>query len=157
MTDPTRSRGRYPALDGSNVSVLPGVKPDDIDTTSEHEKKSTELMPKMTVQQKKVWLRLGPHLVSTGRLSELSVDAFQEYCDIKTQLDELKKFRKDKGYSYETEGRHGLQHKAYPEMAQLNQLRTQFTQLCAHFGLTPATEARIRESKGSGEQNPFAK
>jgi phage terminase small subunit len=84
------------------------------------------------------------------------VDAFEQYCDVKVQLDKLRKFRDENGYKYVTMGRHGEQHKNYPEIAQLNQCITQFQQWCTHFGLTPATEARFNDAQGDlFEDNPF--
>ncbi|MFL0802577.1 MAG: P27 family phage terminase small subunit [Agarilytica sp.] len=148
---------RYPTKDG-NVSALPGVDLEDVKAETTHEETAAALIPRgTTAAQKKVWLELGPTLVANNRLSEQSVHAFLEYCDVVVEMAALRKFRKTNNYSYKTTGRHGDQVKTHPEIAQLNTLRTQFMQLCAHFGITPATAARVGTEQKPEESNPFKK
>lgn len=161
MTDSTPKTIKTPYKDRyakSNVSAMPGVNLEAVTVSKTDEEDSKELMPRgITAAQKKIWLRLGSVMVASGRLNDYSADSFLEYCDVKVEMDTLKKFRKANGYTYETIGRHGEQIKLYPEIAQLNTLRIQFFQMCAHFGLTPATESRVNEAKALEESNPFKK
>ncbi len=148
---------RYPSR-GGNVSALPGVDLKDAKAETTHEETAKALIPRgTTAAQKKVWRALGPTLVANNRLSEQSVHAFLEYCDVVVEMAALRKFREENEYSYKTTGRHGVQAKTHPEIAQLNTLRTQFMQLCAHFGITPATAARVGTEQKPEESNPFKK
>ena len=159
MTEKNSPDGRYSGLRGAPVATLPGVDLAASDPQPSHQQTADRLKPKkLSAAQRHVWDRLGPTLVEMGRLTPLTADAFLEYCDIKVELDTLKALRQKQGYSFSTTGRHGEQAKTYPEVIQLNNLRAQFTQLCAHFGLTPATETRFADGrKGESGENPFAK
>lgn len=150
-------RDRYSGAQSATVSAIHGGTLPSGKSESELVEQAKSLMLRgMSAKQKKVWLTVGPALVGEGRLKKTTAHAFLELCDVIVEIEELRKFRKNNSYSYSTEGRYGLQHKSFPETAQLNTLRSQFIQLCAHFGMTPGTDSKAGTGDGGkGEANPF--
>lgn len=115
-----------------------------------HLEKAKELMPKgMSAAEKRVWLRIAPELNKLGRLKKHFVDFIQEYCVVKCRMDATRSYLDKRDWTYVTTGRHGVQHKSRPEVAQLNDDWRKWNSLVAQLGLSPATELRFNDRQGS--------
>lgn len=115
-----------------------------------HIQRAKELMPRgMSSDEKRVWNRIGPELSKLGRLKKHYVDFVQEYCVVKVRMDETRNELDKISWTYITTGRHGVQHKSRPEVAQLNDDWRKWNSLVAQLGLSPATELRFNDKQGS--------
>lgn len=115
-----------------------------------HQQKADELAPaELTELERKVWDRLAPELSRLNRLKPHFVDFIAQYCVVKVRMDGLR-IELDAGqWSYVTHGRHGVQRKSRPEVAQLNDDWRKWNSLVAQLGLSPATELRFNDRQGS--------
>lgn len=109
----------------------------------------------MNDAEKRVWDRVAPELAAEGRLKLLYVDFVQEYCVVKARLDHVRADLDMNAWTYETEGRHGLQRKSRPEVGQYNDDWRKWNSLVGQLGLSPATELRFNDPQGSLFDNPF--
>lgn len=115
-----------------------------------HRDRAKKLMPKgMTAAEKKIWTRIAPELNKLGRLKKHFVDFIQEYCVVKARMDAARVLLDEKEWTYITEGRHGVQFKSRPEVAQLNDDWRKWNSLVAQLGLSPATELRFNDKQGN--------
>lgn len=138
--------GRYKE---SNVAQLPSVEHD----KAHHERHlaiAKDLTPdELGKSEQKVWLRLAPELSKQGRLKRHFVDFIAEYCIVKVRLDGWRVHLDKNDWTYETVGRHGVQMKSRPEVAQLNDDWRKWNSLVAQLGLSPATELRFNDKQGN--------
>lgn len=138
--------GRYRE---SNVATHPSV----LTNEAEHEKHvaiARELMPEDIGEgEQKVWMRLAPELSKQGRLKRYFIDFVAEYCVVKVRMDGWRVYLDKHEWSYITTGRHGIQHKSRPEVAQLNDDWRKWNSLVGQLGLSPATELRFNDKQGS--------
>ncbi|QEY15476.1 hypothetical protein D0C16_05505 [Cellvibrio sp. KY-GH-1] len=115
-----------------------------------HIQRAKELMPRgMNADEKRVWNRIAPELSRLGRLKKHFVDFVQEYCVVKVRMDATRCQLDKDNWTYITTGRHGVQHKSRPEVAQLNDDWRKWNSLVAQLGLSPATELRFNDRQGS--------
>lgn len=115
-----------------------------------HKDRAAELRPRyLTRAEKRVWDRVAPELSRLNRLRPHYVDFIAEYCVVKVRMDETRKALDEKDWTYVTSGRHGIQHKSRPEVAQLNDDWRKWNSLVAQLGLSPATELRFNDRQGS--------
>ena len=133
---------KHPAYDQGKAAIDENKK--------QHAAAARKLRPRtLSREEKKVWDRVAPCLSSLGRLKPHYVDFIAEYCVIKVRLDGLRKQLDEVDWSYITTGRHGVQHKSRPEVAQLNDDWRKWNSLIAQLGLSPATELRFNDRQGS--------
>lgn len=115
-----------------------------------HKDRAKELMPRgMNADEKRVWNRIAPELSRLNRLKKHYVDFVQEYCVVKVRMDATRAQLDKDNWTYITTGRHGMQHKSRPEVAQLNDDWRKWNSLVAQLGLSPATELRFNDKQGS--------
>lgn len=148
------NRGRYPSAKGSaKISEHPGFvdarRAEEIAESERAEKlaeakaKAVDWAPDdLSEQESVVWVRVCAELILVGRYRPIFQDALAEYCSVLVRLKQFRKELNDEEWTYVTTGRHGMQQKARPMVAQVNVDHAKLMQLCAHFGLTPATELR---------------
>lgn len=105
--------------------------------------------PKMAAAHRKVWDRIAPELSKLGRLKPHHVDVVAEYCYIKVRMDKVRMTLDKEGWTYQTTGRHGVQKKNRPEVAQYNDDFRKWNSLVAQLGLSAATELRFNDRQGS--------
>ena len=133
---------KHPAFDQGAAAAA--------ENEASHKNRAKELMPRgMTTEEKKVWNRLAPELSKLGRLKNHFVDFIQEYCIVKVRMDSIRSDLDTREWTYVTTGRHGMQHKSRPEVAQLNDDWRKWNSLVAQLGLSPATELRFNDKQGS--------
>lgn len=114
-----------------------------------HKDRAKQMKPRgLTRDEKKVWDRIAPELSRLGRLRPHYVDFIEQYCVVKVRMDDLRSFLDDEDWSYATSGRHGIQHKSRPQVAQLNDDWRKWNSLVAQLGLSPATELRFNDKQG---------
>lgn len=116
-----------------------------------HKDRAKSLKPRgLGREEKKVWDRVAPELSKLGRLKPHYVDFIQEYCVVKVRMDRLREDmdQEDRGWVYKTTGRHGVQIKSRPEVAQLNDDWRKWNSLVAQLGISPATELRFNDRQG---------
>ncbi len=111
----------------------------------------------LTRDEKKVWDRIAPELSRLGRLKPHYVDFISQYCIVKVRMDRLRSELDAKEWVYITTGRHGVQYKAHPEVAQLNDDFRKWNSLVAQLGISPATELRFNDRQGSLFDDEFDK
>ena len=115
-----------------------------------HQERAKEMKPRgLSRAEKKVWDRIAPELSRLGRLRPHYVDFIEQYCVVKVRMDELRTFLDKEDWSYITSGRHGIQHKSRPQVAQLNDDWRKWNSLVAQLGISPATELRFNDKQGS--------
>jgi P27 family predicted phage terminase small subunit len=124
-----------------------------------HQQRAKELKPRgLTRAEKKVWDRIAPELSRLGRLRPHYVDFVEQYCVVKVRMDDLRSFLDEEDWSYATSGRHGIQHKSRPQVAQLNDDWRKWNSLVAQLGISPATALRFNDKQGSlFEDDEFGK
>lgn len=138
--------GRYK---DSNVAEHPSVLEAEKDQ-AKHEAVALELMPEnLNEDERRVWLRLAPELSKKNRLKRHFIDFIAEYCVVKVRMDGWRRYLDENEWSYVTTGRHGVQEKSRPEVAQLNDDWRKWNSLVAQIGLSPATELRFNDKQGS--------
>ena len=146
------ARGRKPDLNApSNVAHINtgynGAASEE--PTQQHIDNARKLRPTgMTAAERKVWDDLAPHLVRLGRLKPHFVHAFRDYCEIEARLRHWRKFLDDEEWQYVTHGRNGVQYKARPQVAQLNDDWRKRHSLRSEFGLTPSAERGFKDNQG---------
>lgn len=112
--------------------------------------KAAELMPNdLTEGEQAVWMRVVPELYNANRVKGLYLDFIAQYCVVKCRLDALRADLDEQDWTYITTGRHGMQVKSRPEVAQLNDDWRKWNSLVAQLGLSPATELRFNSKQGS--------
>lgn len=115
-----------------------------------HDQIAKELMPRgLSSEEKRVWKRLAPELSKLGRLKKHYVDFVAQYCVVKVRLDAWREMLDEVEWTYVTTGRHGMQRKSRPEVAQLNDDWRKWNSLVAQLGLSPATEQRFNDKQGN--------
>jgi phage terminase small subunit len=132
-------RGRKPELvsDGKFAALPLHDEPQSV-----HFARSQALRPddQLTESELTIWDRNAPHLAMLGRLKPHFVDAFCEYCRVVRRLADARNTLDKDDWTYVTTGRNGCQHKARPEVAQLNDDWRKWRSLVGEFGLAPAAE-----------------
>lgn len=134
-------QGRKPNLDNvvqhpnQNERVLDYQEPGEQDV-----ERAAELKPDLTGLASEYWDRIAPQLVMLGRLKPIFVDALEDYCVIRARLKNAQEYLDEKEWVYVTEGRNGMQYKARPQVAQLNDDWRKFRSLVGEFGLAPSSE-----------------
>lgn len=141
--------GRYKE---SNVATHPAYDQGQA-ASAENDEKHTQiakdLMPRgLSAEEKRVWKRLAPELSKLSRLKKHFVDIVAEYCVVKVRMDGWREYLDGNEWSYVTTGRHGMQRKSRPEVAQLNDDWRKWNSLVAQLGLSPATEQRFNDKQG---------
>jgi len=136
-----------PKSDLTNVSALPLSE----EPQAAHIAKAEALRPDdLSPEEVAVWDRLAPVLVMVGRLRAHYVDALAQYCVVCVRLKEARKTLDKEDWFYVTEGRNGKQHKARPEVAQLNDDWRKWRSLNGDFGLTPYSERVLKDDGQRG-------
>ncbi len=121
-----------------------------------HKARAKEHRPRgLSREEGKVWSRVAPELSRLGRLRAHYIDFIEQYCVVKVRLDNWRMELDENGWSYKTTGRHGVQHKSRPEVAQLNDDWRKWNSLVAQLGLSPATELRFNDKQGSLFEDEF--
>lgn len=145
------SRGRKPNLNKpgqGNISPFPGGHVEKTDQW--HKQQSVDLRPRgMKPAERKVWNRIGPELSKAGRMKALFVDVIADYCRIVVRLADARRYLDAEQWSYVTTGRHGVQHKSRPEVAQLNDDWRKWRSLVAEIGLSPASQRGLQQQENS--------
>jgi len=141
----------------------------------------------VTKEERREWLRGATMLAdpTLDRLKSHYVDAIVEYCRLTIRLRTIRKFfcdlqemrRVEKQAAtpahsaigeiqcehplaaeiYEVEGRNGLQLKAHPHVAQLNETWRQWRSLLAILGLSPTDERNLLPGQGDLFNDPSTK
>lgn len=115
-----------------------------------HQERAAELRPAtLNADEGVIWDRITPELSRSGRLKVLFVDFIEQYCVVKARMDGLRTELDDEQWVYMTQGRHGIQWKSRPEVAQFNDDWRKWNSLIAQLGLSPATELRFNDKQGS--------
>lgn len=118
-------------------------------------KVSERLMPSnLSDDEKNIWRRLGPYLVKHGRLNELYVDVFHEYCVTRVRLESARRFLDKTDWTYAVSGRNGEQIKSKPHVAQLNDDWRKWRSLAGELGLGPRSSKALN-ALGEGKQDLF--
>jgi P27 family predicted phage terminase small subunit len=142
--------GRYPESVVERHPAFDQGKAASAANETQHKDRAKELMPRgMTADEKKVWNRIAPELSALGRLKKHFVDFVQEYCVVKVRMDSIRTELDSIEWTYVTTGRHGMQFKSRPQVAQLNDDWRKWNSLVAQLGLSPATELRFNDKQGS--------
>jgi len=94
---------------------------------------------------KLVWKQLAPRLDAAGVLSKLDGNALGRYCVLFARWKRTEEFLQKHGESHLLKDREGNVRgvKLYPQAKLATHLAEQLLRLEAHFGLTPASRARI--------------
>lgn len=104
-----------------------------------------------------VWDRIAPWLAMQDRLKPWYMDTLCEYCRVVANITRIAKFFRENGNTeyYEINTRNGLQKKAMPQVAQLNENRRMLRSYVGDFGLTPASEKQLDVLQEDLFGNPF--
>jgi hypothetical protein len=78
-----------------------------------------------------------------GHLSQLEL-----LCDLHVEYKKLCDFIDKNGYTYKTVGRHGLQHKAWPQVAQRNRCLSEIRMYQKALGLILVKDKEVNTDKG---------
>jgi len=151
------NRGRYPQ-GAENVARHPGLADRERaeqllqEERAEAEQKARDqaaawVPSNLPEAEREVWLRVCPELILAGRMKPLFSDSLQQYCEVLVRMNKLRQELDEVDWVYVTTGRHGKQYKSRPQVAQLNDDFRKFTQLVAHFGMSPATEMRYAAAR----------
>lgn len=94
-----------------------------------------------------IWDRMAPALANplVARLKPSTVESFKLLCNEIARMERLQVeigFEAD-GEVYVTTTRNGLQHKARPEVAQINDTKRFALTIMRDFGMTPASERSV--------------
>lgn len=115
-----------------------------------HIERAAELKPaELSADESVVWDRIAPELSRLSRLRAHYVDFIAEYCIVKARMDAARIDLDQEQWVYMTTGRHGIQWKSRPEVAQLNDDWRKWNSLVAQLGLSPATELRFNDRQGT--------
>jgi P27 family predicted phage terminase small subunit len=100
---------------------------------------------------KSMWRKLGADLIETGILTRGDLRAFEMLCDAYSDVRALKKALDNEDVTIPG-GRNGQYgRKINPIIAQLQKSRKAYTELAAHFGLTPMTRKNVKIEEPDGE------
>lgn len=139
---PESTVAKHPAFDQGVAAVA--------ENDAYHEDKAKSLRPKsLSAAERRTWDRIAPELSKLGRLKPHFVDFIGEYCIVKCRMDKARADLDKNSWTYVTTGRHGLQQKSRPEVAQFNDDWRKWNSLVAQIGLSPATELRFNDRQGS--------
>lgn len=134
-----------------------------MDLTDDDHKEANRLRPSDRLESNElaVWDRIAPLLAAHEYLNDMFVDSLVEYCRVICDIDETVKFLRDKGKTYSSETRNGMQIKSRPEVGQLNELRRMLRSYVSDFGLTPQARKQLEAvqadlfSDDDEPENPF--
>lgn len=82
-----------------------------------------------------------------GHLEQLEI-----LCDMFSELEEMKLYIKENGYSYESHGRNGVQVKIRPEVQQKNILVNTIKNFSKHLGITPTKDENFTDKKEKADE-----
>lgn len=112
-----------------------------------HYEQAAQLKPVgMTDDEAAIYDQIAPILAMLGRLLPQYMFAVQDICYIRNQINQTRQLLEIEGKVFEVDGRNGVQVKARPEVAQLNELHRTFRSLINEFGLAPASERSVKNS-----------
>lgn len=133
-------KGRKPGVD----NVVPLTEGNALrDFGVDAKRLANELRPEgMEIPVGMIWDRLAPPLCDPrrGRLNECNAFMFLQFCRTVARHEKLLIDIGDDGETYEVKTRNGMQQKARPQVAQLNETWRQVRSLAESFGMTPASE-----------------
>ena len=72
--------------------------------------------PKDDPEFKKYWDKYLPKILTRENFHEVHLDQLSILCDLYIEYENLTEFVKDKGYTYESDGRYGESFKEWPEI-----------------------------------------
>ncbi|MCL4065332.1 P27 family phage terminase small subunit [Pseudomonas sp. GX19020] len=149
------ARGRRPA----ESAVIP-MRGDGAEGHNLQERalaRAAQLRPEGLVDKVRwIYDRLAPALChpTKDRLNEVNVFMFIQLCRSIERYEAYTVLIEEVGETYVSEGRHGEQIKARPEVAQLNETWRQIRALASDFGMTPAAERALGASGQLGFNFP---
>lgn len=91
--------------------------------------------PKINAVFRKMWRELLPSIVSRENFSTALLHNLEVLCDLYAEYDELKKFIRINGYTYQAFGRQGKQLKPYPQVNQMNRVLGEIRSYSKMLGL----------------------
>ncbi|PNQ53670.1 hypothetical protein C1141_20035, partial [Vibrio agarivorans] len=109
----------------------------------------------LSPEEAAVWDVIAPLMSALNRLHAQFIDFVVEYCIVSARIKRLRKFLDEHDWYYTTESTHGIQHKRFPQAAQLNDDWRKWNQLVAQLGLSPGTALRFNEDSNAKPENPF--
>ncbi|MCF3933290.1 P27 family phage terminase small subunit [Acuticoccus sp. M5D2P5] len=115
--------------------------------------RADELRPDdLDAEAQMVWDRMAPRVThpTIDRLHPQHAEAFAMMCQARARHLRFQADLAENGWFYESRTRNGVQYKARPEVAQMNEAFRQFLTLARDFGLTPMSERAVREAYGQG-------
>jgi hypothetical protein len=130
--------------DDSKVVDFPGAAPSRQMSDEEAQAKALELRPKgLSAAERKIWAEDIPDLIKLGRVKRHHRQFFRQYVIVVARIDRLNRFLSKEGWTYTTEGRNGIQNRARPEAAQLNDDWRKLNSMINQVGGSPATDQRF--------------
>ena len=88
------------------------------------------------------WGRYLPLVVERDNFKEAHLHQLHLLCELSVEYDNLSSFLELAGMTYETEGRHGMQIKMRPEVAQKNQVLGQISVFLKMLGITLVKDSK---------------
>jgi P27 family predicted phage terminase small subunit len=92
-----------------------------------------------------VWDEVVPQLDAAGMLAQFDGRAFSRYCELWTAWDDQLAFLRKSGYAHPVKNSRGdiTGVRPYPQVRLMLQINEALLRMEAHYGMTPASRARV--------------
>lgn len=109
--------------------------------------------PKEDHTFEKYWNRYLPKVTGRENFHVAHLDQLEVLCDLYIEYHNLTQFIKDKGYTYESDGRYGESHKIYEEVKIRQKVVAELRQYSKQLGLVLEKDNDKKEMDESNEWN----
>ncbi len=149
------------STDNFSARILPKVKPDTEENTakdliddfkeeSDHPY-SKYPPPKQNKIFRTKWRDFISNLADRKDFQEHLLSQLEILCDLYVEYEELSKFLRTHGYTYEAYGRQGKIFRTFPQVSQLNKVKADIKIYSKSLGLTTSGRAEVSAGKESGD------
>jgi len=102
--------------------------------------------PNKDKEFKKYWNKLLPKVIERDNFHESHLEQLHVLCDLYVDYHKLTLFLREKGYTYETDGRYGENHREYPEVKIQQKCIAEIRQYCRVLDLLLTKDLSRKEN-----------
>lgn len=135
-----------------DVSDILGSDADDAELGEEHPFKKYP-PPKKDRAFREKWRELIHTVVKRDNFKEAHLFQLGILCDLFVEYDDLSKFLRENGYTYEAYGRQGKAIKPFPQVGQINKVKTEIRNYSRMLGLLLSKDKDTGGGGGSGDED----